>query len=164
MGLASRRRYRWTRGRITDYWDEVFALDELGDRRLRGARRSRRPVRLIASLGSNRSGGCATYWARSRPTRTLSSGRIPGALVVDGGPGTGKTVVALHRPRLPLPDPRLGHHRGGVLFVGPSEPYLAYVSDVLPSLGEEGVQMAPCGTSSRREPGQGSRPIRGWPS
>jgi superfamily I DNA/RNA helicase len=64
-----------------------------------------------------------------------------GALVVDGGPGTGKTVVALHRTAYLLyADPRLGHRRGGVLFVGPHEPYLAYVADVLPSLGEEGVQ------------------------
>ena len=67
----------------------------------------------------------------------------PGALVVDGGPGTGKTVVALHRcAYLLYADPRLGHRRGGVLFVGPHEPYLAYVADVLPSLGEEGVQTA----------------------
>jgi hypothetical protein len=64
-----------------------------------------------------------------------------GALVVDGGPGTGKTVVALHRAAYLLySDPRLGHNRGGVLFVGPHQPYLAYVSDVLPRLGEEGVQ------------------------
>jgi hypothetical protein len=64
-----------------------------------------------------------------------------GALVVDGGPGTGKTVVALHRSAYLLySDPRLGHRRGGVLFVGPHRPYLAYVADVLPSLGEEGVQ------------------------
>jgi DNA helicase IV len=65
-----------------------------------------------------------------------------GALVVDGGPGTGKTVVALHRAAYLLySDPRLGHRRGGVLFVGPHQPYLDYVSDVLPSLGEEGVQL-----------------------
>jgi hypothetical protein len=64
-----------------------------------------------------------------------------GALVVDGGPGTGKTVVALHRTAYLLySDPRLGHRRGGVLYVGPHQPYLAYVADVLPSLGEEGVQ------------------------
>jgi hypothetical protein len=62
-------------------------------------------------------------------------------LVVEGGPGTGKTVVALHRSAYLLySDPRLGHRRGGVLFVGPHQPYLAYVADVLPSLGEEGVQ------------------------
>ena len=64
-----------------------------------------------------------------------------GALVVDGGPGTGKTVVALHRTAYLLySDPRLGHRRGGVLFVGPHQPYLDYVADVLPGLGEEGVQ------------------------
>ena len=74
-----------------------------------------------------------------------------GALVVDGGPGTGKTVVALHRSAYLLySDPRLGHRRGGVLFVGPHQPYLAYVADVLPSLGEEGVQTCTLATSSRR--------------
>ncbi|CAN5865605.1 hypothetical protein BH20ACT6_BH20ACT6_08130 [soil metagenome] len=64
-----------------------------------------------------------------------------GVLVVDGGPGTGKTVVALHcSAYLLYADPRLGNRRGGVLFVGPHQPYLAYVADVLPSLKEEGVQ------------------------
>lgn len=81
-----------------------------------------------------------------------------GALVVDGGPGTGKTVVALHRTAYLLySDPRLGHRRGGVLFVGPHQPYLAYVADVLPSLGEEGVQtctlrdLVPEGAAARLE-------------
>lgn len=68
-----------------------------------------------------------------------------GALVVDGGPGTGKTVVALHRSSYLLyADPRLGHRgahsKGGVLFIGPHRPYLAYVADALPCLGEEGVR------------------------
>src|SRR5690606_19822330 len=59
----------------------------------------------------------------------------------DGGPGTGKTVVALHRAAyLIYADPALGAGRGGVLFVGPHQPYLDYVGDVLPSLGEESVQ------------------------
>jgi hypothetical protein len=63
------------------------------------------------------------------------------ALVVDGGPGTGKTVVALHRAAYLLyADPRLRRGQGRVLFVGPHQPYLAYVADVLPGLGEEGVQ------------------------
>ena len=56
-------------------------------------------------------------------------------------PGTGKTVVALHRTAFLLySDPRLGHRRGGVLFIGPHQPYLDYVADILPSLGEEGVE------------------------
>ena len=82
-----------------------------------------------------------------------------GALVVDGGPGTGKTVVALHRSAYLLyADPRLGHRRGGILFVGPHRPYLGYVSDVLPSLGEEGVQtctlrdLLPQGAEATPEP------------
>ena len=86
-----------------------------------------------------------------------------GALVVDGGPGTGKTVVALHRTAYLLySDPRLGHRRGGVLFVGPHPPYLAYVSDVLPSLGEEGCRPAPCATSSPREPPRRPRTTQRW--
>jgi DNA helicase IV len=60
---------------------------------------------------------------------------------VDGGPGTGKTVVALHRAAYLLySEPHLARG-GGVLVVGPHQPYLAYVADVLPSLGEEGVQL-----------------------
>ncbi|WP_341579991.1 UvrD-helicase domain-containing protein [Microbacterium schleiferi] len=63
-----------------------------------------------------------------------------GTLVVEGGPGTGKTVVALHRAAYLLAtDQRLAAGRGGILFVGPHEPYLDYVADVLPSLGEDSV-------------------------
>ena len=138
MGLASRRRYRWTRGRISDYWDEVFTPDGFEGH---AARSTTSPPSSPAWAATGRP-GCATCSAPSRPTRTPSSARDPrGALVVDGGPGTGKTVVALHRTAYLLySDPRLGHRRGGVLFVGPHQPYLAYVADVLPSLGEEGVQ------------------------
>ena len=137
MGLVSRRRYRWTRERVTDYWDEVFTEDG-GDRRVALDDQSA----FIASLGGNRSTRMrdvlGTIAAEQDAIIRAGSG---GALVVDGGPGTGKTVVALHRSAYLLySDPRLGHHRGGLLFVGPHEPYLAYVSDVLPSLGEEDVQ------------------------
>jgi hypothetical protein len=137
MGLVSRRRYRWTRGRITDYWDEVFTPDGL-----EGHAALDDQSAFIASLGGNRSARMrdvlGTIQADQDAIIRAGSG---GALVVDGGPGTGKTVVALHRAAYLLySDPRLGHRRGGVLFVGPSRPYLAYVSDVLPSLGEEGVQ------------------------
>ncbi|MGY1809346.1 RNA polymerase recycling motor ATPase HelR [Blastococcus sp. SYSU D00669] len=137
MGLASRRRYRWTRGRITDYWDEVFTPDGLVGHAALDDQSA-----FIASLGSSRSPRMRDVLGTIQADQdAIIRAGSQGALVVDGGPGTGKTVVALHRTAYLLyADPRLGHHRGGVLFVGPHQPYLAYVSDVLPSLGEEGVQ------------------------
>ncbi|MEV4706690.1 RNA polymerase recycling motor ATPase HelR [Actinoplanes sp. NPDC049316] len=137
MGLASRRRYRWTRGRITDYWDEVFSPDGV-----EGHAALDDQSAFIASLGGNRSARMRDVLGTIQADQdAIIRAGSRGALVVDGGPGTGKTVVALHRTAYLLySDPRLGHRRGGVLFVGPHQPYLAYVEDVLPSLGEEGVQ------------------------
>jgi len=138
MGLASRRRYRWTRGRITDYWDEVFTSDGLGGHAALDDQSA-----FIASLGASRSPRMRDVLATIAADQdAIIRAGSRGALVVDGGPGTGKTVVALHRTAYLLySDPRLGHRRGGVLFVGPHQHYLAYVADVLPSLGEEGVQI-----------------------
>ncbi len=136
MGLASRRRYRWVRGVLDHYWDELLSgepddslvLDE-DSAFIAGLGASRSP-QMRDVLGTIQADQDAIIRADSR-----------GALVIDGGPGTGKTVVALHRAAYLLhADPRLGHRRGGVLFVGPHQPYLNYVADVLPSLGEEGVQ------------------------
>jgi hypothetical protein len=137
MGLASRRRYRWTRGRISDYWDEIFTPDGLENRAALDDQSA-----FIASLGSSRSPRMRDVLTTIQADQdAIIRAGSSGALVVDGGPGTGKTVVALHRAAYLLyADPRLGHHRGGVLFVGPHQPYLAYVGDILPSLGEEGVQ------------------------
>lgn len=137
MGLASRRRYRWTRGRINDYWDEVFTSDGF-----EGHAALDDQSAFIASLGGNRSARMRDVLGTIQADQdAIIRAGSRGALVVDGGPGTGKTVVALHRSAYLLySDPRLGHRRGGVLFVGPHQPYLAYVADVLPSLGEEGVQ------------------------
>ena len=137
MGLASRRRYRWTRGRISDYWDEVFTADGY-----EGHAALDDQSAFIASLASDRSARMRDVLGTIQADQdAIIRAGSRGALVVEGGPGTGKTVVALHRSAYLLySDPRLSHRRGGVLFVGPHQPYLAYVSDVLPSLGEEGVQ------------------------
>jgi len=137
MGLASRRRYRWTGGRINDYWDEVFTPDGF-----EGNAALDDQSAFIASLGGTRSGRMRDVLSTIQADQdAIIRAGSRGTLVVDGGPGTGKTVVALHRSAYLLyADPRLGHRRGGVLFVGPHRPYLAYVADVLPSLGEEGVQ------------------------
>ena len=140
MGLASRRRYRWTRGRISDYWDEVYAADATAGLHRHPALDDQSA--FIASLAGSRSPRMRDVLGTLQADQdAIIRAGSPGTLVVDGGPGTGKTVVALHRTAYLLySDPRLGHRRGGVLFVGPHQPYLAYVGDVLPSLGEEGVQ------------------------
>ncbi|MFG2085851.1 RNA polymerase recycling motor ATPase HelR [Spirillospora sp. NPDC048824] len=137
MGLVSRRRYRWTRGRVGDYWDEVFTSEGF-----EGHAALDDQSAFIASLGGSRSPRMRDVLGTIQADQdAIIRAGSRGALVVNGGPGTGKTVVALHRSAYLLySDPRLGHRRGGVLFVGPHQPYLAYVADVLPSLGEEGVQ------------------------
>lgn len=139
MGLISRRRYRWARGLVTDYWDEVFSTE--------GLTAGTHPAlddqsAFIATLSGHRSDRMQDVLGTIQADQdAIIRAGSDDALIVDGGPGTGKTVVALHRTAYLLySDPRLGHNRGGVLFVGPHQPYLAYVSDVLPSLGEEGVQ------------------------
>ncbi|TSD94766.1 AAA family ATPase [Gordonia rubripertincta] len=138
-GLVSRRRYRWTRGRITDYWDEVFVDDPAAlDRHAALDDQSA----FIADLGAVRSPRMRDVLGTIAADQdAIIRAGSHGALVVDGGPGTGKTVVALHRAAyLVYADPRLAGHRGGLLVVGPHRPYLTYVADVLPSLGEESVQ------------------------
>ncbi len=155
MGLVSRRRYRWVGGRIVDYWDEVF-----------GDTGPDQPVALdqdsafIASLGASRSPQMRDVLATIQADQdAIIRAGSAGALVVDGGPGTGKTVVALHRAAYLLyADVRLAGAHGGLLFVGPHRHYLRYVADVLPGLGEEGVlsctlaDLVPDGADVRPEP------------
>lgn len=137
QGLASRRRYRWSGGRIRDYWDEILV-----DGPLREDESPDDESALLASLGearTGRMGNVLSTLAADQDAIIRADSRLP--LVVDGGPGTGKTVVALHRAAYLLySDPRLREGGGGVLFVGPHHPYLHYVADVLPSLGEDGVR------------------------
>ena len=137
MGLVSRRRYRWTGRRVTDYWDEVFTAEGLDHSAALDDQSA-----FIASLGASRSPRMRDVLGTIQADQdAIIRAGSRGALVVDGGPGTGKTVVALHRAAyLVYSDPHLGEGRGGVLFVGPSPAYLSYVEDVLPSLGEESVQ------------------------
>ena len=140
LGLLRRRRYRWSRGRVSDYWDEVFTPEGLVDGVESVALDDQSA--FIASLATSRSPRMRDVLGTIQADQdAIIRAGSPGALIVDGGPGTGKTVVALHRAAYLLySDPRLHRNRGGVLFIGPHQPYLAYVSDVLPSLGEEGVQ------------------------
>ena len=140
-GVRYRRRYRWSGGRIVDYWDEVLEADD---------------DEVAAHLSPDDHSAFVTGLARARTGRmqdvlaTIQADQDAiiradsrGALVVDGGPGTGKTVVALHRAAYLLHEQsRAGVSRGNLLLVGPHRPYLDYVADVLPALGEHGVQTA----------------------
>ena len=137
LGLSGRRRYRWMNGHVTDYWDESLVADPdvptaaLDDQSA-----------FLASLGESRTARMRDVLGtlQSDQDAVIRAGSS-GALVVDGGPGTGKTVVALHRAAyLAYADPRLAGGRGRLLFVGPHQAYLAYVADILPGLGEEGVR------------------------
>jgi DNA helicase IV len=143
MGLVSRRRYRWTSGRITDYWDEVFDPDLLGDNEGIEAAALDDQSAFIASLGASRSSRMRDVLGTIQADQdAIIRASSRGPLVVDGGPGTGKTVVALHRSAYLLyADQRISNHGSGLLFVGPSPAYMAYVADVLPSLGEDGAQL-----------------------
>ena len=94
---------------------------------------------------------------------------LSGVLVVQGGPGTGKTAVALHRAAYLLYTYRFPLESQGVLVVGPNPLFLRYIEHVLPSLGETGVEMSTVGRlyrpgrrDRRRRPGhrhaEGRRP------
>ncbi len=138
MGLVSRRRYQWVDGRLRDYWDEVF------DATAAGAAALDDQSSFIASLGRARTAQMRDVLSTIAADQdAVIRADSHGALVVEGGPGTGKTVVALHRAAYLLyADPRLDGRAGGVLLVGPHDSYLSYVADVLPSLGEDGVHCA----------------------
>ncbi|MGN6695347.1 MAG: HelD family protein, partial [Aquihabitans sp.] len=140
MGLA-RRRYFATRGRqLLGIEDELFgehALD-LGE----GAGLQGHGT-LIAALETARSGRMGDIVATIQGEQDeIIRAPLPGVLVVQGGPGTGKTVVALHRAAYLLYTHRFPLEDQGVLVVGPNRLFLAYIEQVLPSLGESGVELA----------------------
>jgi len=140
MGLARRRHFA-TRGRqLLGIEDELFgehALD-LGE----GAGLAGQGT-LIAALETARSGRLGDIVATIQGEQDeIIRSPLPGVLVVQGGPGTGKTVVALHRAAYLLYTHRFPLEDQGVLVIGPNRLFLAYIEQVLPSLGEAGVQLA----------------------
>jgi DNA helicase IV len=137
VGLV-RRRHIYTRLRqVTGVDDEVFDLDKLSDEdksTLSGE------AALIAAVSSARTGRMVDVVAtiQAEQDRVIRA-ELPGVLVVQGGPGTGKTVAALHRAAYLLYTHRRTLERRGVLVIGPNVTFLRYISQVLPSLGETDV-------------------------
>jgi len=101
---------------------------------------------LLAALNARRTGrmGDIVATIQAEQDRIIRA-QLPGVLVVQGGPGTGKTAVALHRAAYLLYAQRERLRRAGVLVVGPSDSFLRYIDRVLPSLGETGVVMSSLG-------------------
>ncbi|MDN5669757.1 MAG: AAA family ATPase, partial [Renibacterium salmoninarum] len=101
---------------------------------------------LLAALNSKRTGRMSDIVGtiQAEQDRVIRS-PLAGALVVQGGPGTGKTAVALHRAAYLLYTHRDRLKSAGVLLVGPSSSFMTYIERVLPSLGETGVVMANLG-------------------
>jgi DNA helicase IV len=143
-GTLVRRRHLHTRGRVvTAIDDEVFDLDRMSEsdqRMLVGE------AALLAALRRGRTGRMREVVAtiQAEQDRVIRSA-LAGALVVQGGPGTGKTVAALHRAAYLLYTHRATLERRGVLVVGPNAMFLRYISEVLPSLGETDVVLSTVG-------------------
>ncbi|HUC37080.1 MAG TPA: hypothetical protein VMR97_08150 [Acidimicrobiales bacterium] len=101
------------------------------------------PGALLAALGSARGGHMRDIVSTiQREQDEIIRAPLPGVLVVQGGPGTGKTAVALHRAAYLLYTHRFPLERQGVLVIGPNPLFLRYIEHVLPSLGESGVTLS----------------------
>jgi DNA helicase IV len=143
MGIRSRRHLLSKGRRIVKIEDEIFdssalSAEEAGALQGEGA--------LMASLSTQRTGRMHDIVAtiQAEQDRIIRS-PLAGVLVVQGGPGTGKTAVALHRAAYLLYSYRDRLKSSGVLVVGPSPAFLQYIEAVLPSLGESGVVLSSVG-------------------
>lgn len=101
------------------------------------------PAALLAALDRARSGRMTDIVSTiQREQDEIIRAPLSGVLLVQGGPGTGKTAVALHRAAYLLYTHRFPLERQGVLVVGPNPLFLRYIEQVLPSLGETGVTLS----------------------
>ncbi len=143
QGLVRRRHFTSRGRRVLDLEDEFFGDAAGAGRVVVNGRELRGTGALINALEENRTGrlGDIIGTIQAEQDEIIRSA-LPGVLVVQGGPGTGKTVVALHRAAYLLYAHRFPLEGQGVLVVGPNRLFLGYIEQVLPSLGEAGVELA----------------------
>jgi DNA helicase IV len=156
LGLARRRHVAIHANKVTGVEDEYFA-DANGDLDLpedevrsataeglvEGGLALGGPGALLAALGRARTGRMGDIIATIQGEQDqIIRSPLAGVLLVQGGPGTGKTAVALHRAAYLLFTHRATLERQGVLVVGPNPLFLNYIENVLPSLGESGVTLS----------------------
>ncbi|MFZ6990837.1 HelD family protein [Curtobacterium sp. RRHDQ66] len=143
MGMRARRHLSLEGRSVVGVEDEVFDATLYDDERthLQGE------GALLAAVTAERTGRMTDIVAtiQGEQDRIIRS-PLEGVLIVQGGPGTGKTAVALHRAAYLLYSYRERLRGSGVLVVGPSPAFLTYIEQVLPSLGETGVVMASLGS------------------
>ncbi|MHA6764152.1 HelD family protein [Streptacidiphilus sp. PAMC 29251] len=142
-GVAGRRHLRSKGRTVIDFDDDAFGVSALEGRdssELSGE------TALLASLTAPRTGrmGDIVSTIQAEQDRVIRS-ELGGVLVVQGGPGTGKTVVALHRAAYLLYTHRDRLAKSGVLVIGPNTTFLRYIDQVLPALGESEVVLSSIG-------------------
>ncbi|MEX0846841.1 MAG: hypothetical protein WD023_03600 [Ilumatobacteraceae bacterium] len=135
LGLTHRRRFTMADGDITAYLDEQLD-DPDAAHAATGV-----PDPVLAEIGAARTGEMREIVATIQAEQdVVIRSSVDQCLVVQGGPGTGKTAVGLHRAAYLLFEHRRRLVRDGVLVVGPNAVFLDYIGNVLPSLGERSVQ------------------------
>jgi DNA helicase IV len=135
LGVVFRRRYTFSDGDMTAYLDEHLDDPDAADVA------AGIPDPVLAEIGAARSGAMREIVATIQAEQdVVIRAPIDQALIVQGGPGTGKTAVALHRAAYLLFEHRRRLARDGVLVVGPNRAFLNYIANVLPSLGERSVR------------------------
>ncbi|GAA1523929.1 DNA helicase IV [Agromyces terreus] len=140
-GLKARRRITSTDRTVTAVYDEPLLVDDLDDLD------DGRDAALMAALDRPRSQHMSDIVGTiQREQDAIIRGPLAGTLVVQGGPGTGKTAVALQRAAYLLYEHRNRLSKSVVLIVGPNLRFLEYISQVLPSLGEDSAVLVTPGT------------------
>ncbi|WP_217554439.1 AAA family ATPase [Streptomyces sp. GbtcB6] len=143
MGLRRRRHIATDGRRVASLHDEIL---DLGDRERTGHEDPSGDAVLLAALNSARTGRMSDIVQTIQAEQDeIIRAPYRGVLVVEGGPGTGKTAVALHRAAFLLYEYRELLAKRAVLIVGPNPAFLGYIGEVLPSLGETGVLLATVG-------------------
>jgi DNA helicase IV len=140
-GVTRRRHLHTVNRRVVRIDDDVLDLGAVDQAQLTGE------AALLASLRRHRTGrmGDIVATIQADQDRIIRSA-LNGILVIEGGPGTGKTVVALHRAAYLLYTYREQLSKRGILVIGPNHTFMRYIDDVLPSLGENDVVLATIGS------------------
>jgi DNA helicase IV len=144
--IRRRRHLRTRRREVTGIDDEILDLDAARAAGVAQASGLTSEAALLAAVGASRTGQMSDIVATIQAEQdAIIRSKPSGVLVVQGGPGTGKTAVALHRAAYLLYTHRDRLARRGVLVVGPNPTFLRYIGQVLPSLGETSVVLSTIG-------------------